>query len=87
MSVDPGSRSQRPGQIEDSPQRLAFLCRVHSASKMARAHERVSLTDESETSMCDICQVGLAAHTSPTIAKQPHICICHVAALLCTVRC
>lgn len=39
----------------------AVMCRdcdhrVHSASKMARAHERVSLTDEKETSMCDICQ-------------------------------
>ncbi|KAL0030550.1 hypothetical protein WJX79_003880 [Trebouxia sp. C0005] len=42
-------------------QESAVMCRdcdhrVHSASKIARTHERVSLTDESETSMCDICQ-------------------------------
>ena len=32
--------------------------RIHSANKVARTHERVSLTDEKETSMCDICQVA-----------------------------
>ena len=36
--------------------------------------------------MCDICQVGLAANTSPTTAQHPYICMCHAAALLCTVR-
>lgn len=34
-----------------------FGCRVHTANKVARTHERVTLTDEKETSMCDICQV------------------------------
>lgn len=39
----------------------AVMCRecdhrIHSANKVARTHERVSLTDEKQVSPCDICQ-------------------------------
>ena len=58
-----------------------FCHRIHSANKVTRTHERVSLTDEKETSMCDICQVTPLVCTSTLTNKV--VCTEKFASFLC----
>ena len=77
-------RSVSTPLVETGPLSTAasdFHHRIHSANKVARTHERVSLTDEKETSMCDICQVPPLACTSTVTGKA--VCREEFASFLC----
>ena len=57
-------------------------CRVHSANKLAKKHDRVSVSIESEPVPCDICQVGWAL----LVARCVHLPSGRVTAIVCTGR-
>ena len=48
------------------------MCRVHSANKVVRKHERVSLQKESDAATCDICQ----EHNATMFCSEDRALIC-----------